>query len=85
MVVSLPEIWLEAPLCSKEKELYSVSPWGQGQKKGARFFLGVIWLKEVLKGYPLVGSPGGEPFSLAALREADGLRWMLSPTYRLSL
>lgn len=65
--------------------MYSVSPWRQGQKKGARFFLGVIPLKEVLKGYPLVESPGGEPFSLAALRGADRLRWELSHTYGLTL
>lgn len=67
-------------LCSEEKELYSMGPWGHKQKKGARLFLGIVWFKEVPQGHPLVGPPGGETPSLAALGSgAGGLRWELSP------
>lgn len=47
-------------LCSEEKELYSVGPWGHKQKKGARLFLGIVWLKAIPQGHPLVGPQGGE-------------------------
>lgn len=72
--------WLEPLSVLKGDELYSLSPWEHGQKKGARFFLRIVLLKEFPKGHLQVGPPGGEPCSLAALRGAGRLGLELSPT-----
>ena len=75
---------LELLVCSEE-DLYSMGPWGHRQKKGARLFPGVVWLREVPQDRLLVEPPSGEPPTLAAgVGGAGGLSWELSPVLVLA-